>query len=396
MEAPLHAHDAEAEPQPLPRELREKLRRLVLLGTVGPFAPATRQAQRPRALTWASSTAVHLCATALAFYSVPEALLGLGGTAISALVLVLAVMQAVGANSFHLWRDVLPSLLEQLESQHPVSAKAAKELRNREKGARTQVLALFVAAFPCYCMVAYESVQSNPGGVQWVVATVMLVLAPQLIMVVLLSPFTTDVAFVLAEDRVDQLAARTLQTTAATADFDALADGVYRAHVATADLSQLLQPHVLCNTAFHFITVAVWVVAGVADVLSPLVSGIFGASSWMNYIGNRYFAAGMAVAWSRLAIHKLFFPAWVTSACQRVAEAVNALRVTEGEPAKLATPEQLHRIEGLKRYINELNRDQGREWREPFGARTSCVSLNPKRRRQLAFFSCESGSPTRW
>ena len=31
----------------------------------------------------------------------------------------------------------------------------------------------------------------------------------------------------------------------------------------------------------------------------------------------------------------------------------------EGEPAQLATPEQLHRIEGLKRYINELNRDQG-------------------------------------
>ena len=40
---------------------------------------------------------------------------------------------------------------------------------------------------------------------------------------------------------------------------------------------------------------------------------------------------------------------------------MNGLRVAakEGEPAKLATPEQLHRIEGVKRYVNELNRDQG-------------------------------------
>ena len=76
---------------------------------------------------------------------------------------------------------------------------------------------------------------------------------------------------------------------------------------------------------------------------------------------NPYVTAAIAVALSGLAVYALFAPARVTSACQRVADAVNDLRVVakEGEPAQLATPEQLHRIEGLKRYINELNRDQG-------------------------------------
>ena len=76
---------------------------------------------------------------------------------------------------------------------------------------------------------------------------------------------------------------------------------------------------------------------------------------------NPYVTAAIAVALSGLAVYALFAPARVTSACQRVADAVNDLRVVakEGELAKLATPEQLHRIEGLKRYINELNRDQG-------------------------------------
>ena len=57
----------------------------------------------------------------------------------------------------------------------------------------------------------------------------------------------------------------------------------------------------------------------------------------------------------------LFAPARVTTACQKVASAVNDLRVNavDDQPAKLATLEQGQRIEILKRYISELNRDQG-------------------------------------
>ena len=78
MEAPLALHgDAEAEqpaePQPLPRELRENLRRLVLLGTVGPLAPATREAQRRRAQAVAGSvSAFWWLAPFVVFRAIPD------------------------------------------------------------------------------------------------------------------------------------------------------------------------------------------------------------------------------------------------------------------------------------------------------------------------------------
>ena len=92
-----------------------------------------------------------------------------------------------------------------------------------------------------------------------------------------------------------------------------------------------------------------------------LMNDLWGAGHWYNFFFNPYLMAVLAVVFSGVTIYTLFAPARVTSACQRVAEAVNDLRITakHGEPAKLATPEQLQRIEGLKRYINELNRDQG-------------------------------------
>ena len=63
-----------------------------------------------------------------------------------------------------------------------------------------------------------------------------------------------------------------------------------------------------------------------------------------------------------LLVWQLSRPAQVTSACQRIASAVNDLRVdADGADGAvtLATSEQLHRIEGLNRYINELNKNQG-------------------------------------
>ena len=121
-----------------------------------------------------------------------------------------------------------------------------------------------------------------------------------------------------------------------------------------------------------FVNVANWLIISVAprpafsDCEWPdcdLMNDLWGAGHWYNFFFNPYIMAVLAVVGSGLTIYMLFAPARVTSACQRGAEAVNDLRVTakDGEPAKLATPEQLHRIEGLKRYINELNRDQGRE-----------------------------------
>ena len=69
----------------------------------------------------------------------------------------------------------------------------------------------------------------------------------------------------------------------------------------------------------------------------------------------------MCMAACVLRVAALFAPARVTTACQKVASAVNDLRVStvDDQPAKLATLEQGQRIEILKRYISELNRDQG-------------------------------------
>lgn len=50
----------------------------------------------------------------------------------------------------------------------------------------------------------------------------------------------------------------------------------------------------------------------------------------------------------------------MTSASQKIGDAVNGLRMTPLADGSviLATPEQGNRIEILKRYMNELNRDQ--------------------------------------
>ena len=159
MEAPLALHgDAEAEqpaePQPLPRELRENLRRLVLLGTVGPLAPATRQAQRRRAQAMASIAAGNGCLAALVFCFAmpPEAPLARATTTVA--IVAMATVLAAGANSYTLWRDVLPGVLEQLEA--PVGAKAAAELRNRLRSANAFLTLALGGMSPICVAVAYE------------------------------------------------------------------------------------------------------------------------------------------------------------------------------------------------------------------------------------------------
>eukprot|EP01046_Picozoa_sp_COSAG06_P061725 COSAG06_NODE_13652_length_1235_cov_1.310739_3_plen_128_part_00 len=84
-------------------------------------------------------------------------------------------------------------------------------------------------------------------------------------------------------------------------------------------------------------------------------------ANWYNILFNEYFCVVLSTLYCGLAVFNLMAPAKVTSACQRVADAVNDLRVTvrADGTAELATVEQGHRIEILKRYINELNRDQG-------------------------------------
>ena len=244
------------------------------------------------------------------------------------------------------------------------------ELQNRVKAANFGLLQI-----PVYTgitvAVAYEALPDAPHAHELAAAALFVALFAGPVCVGAQSILLTQAAaFALAEDSVEQLAVRTRRATAASVDFDDLADGVYRTHVATTKLSRLMEPSVLQQALANLLVVGWFVVMSVAprpaysDCERPdcdLMNDLWGAGHWYNFFFNPYLLAVLAVVASGLTIYTLFAPARVTSACQRVAEAVNDLRVTakDGEPAKLATPEQLHRIEGLKRYINELNRDQG-------------------------------------
>jgi hypothetical protein len=84
--------------------------------------------------------------------------------------------------------------------------------------------------------------------------------------------------------------------------------------------------------------------------------------NWYNFFFHPYVAAFLGTVQAALLVWALSGPAKITSACQKIASAVNDLRVNAGGAdgaVTLATSEQLHRIEGLHRYINELNKNQG-------------------------------------
>ena len=79
-------------------------------------------------------------------------------------------------------------------------------------------------------------------------------------------------------------------------------------------------------------------------------------NNWLDMFGATGFAC--MTVWTLASPAK---SAKVTSACQRLASAVNDLRATQQPHGSvvLAKPEELLRIEGLKHYITELNNDQG-------------------------------------
>ena len=67
------------------------------------------------------------------------------------------------------------------------------------------------------------------------------------------------------------------------------------------------------------------------------------AANWYNIALNEYVCVVASMITAGIGVHVLMAPAKVTSACQRVADAVNDLRVTvkADGTAKLATAEEL-------------------------------------------------------
>ena len=88
----------------------------------------------------------------------------------------------------------------------------------------------------------------------------------------------------------------------------------------------------------------------------------YGTGNWYNFFLHQYVAAFLATIVAAQLVWTLSGPAKITSACQRIASAVNDLRVNADcadGAVTLATAEQGHQIEVLNRYINELNKNQG-------------------------------------
>ena len=82
---------------------------------------------------------------------------------------------------------------------------------------------------------------------------------------------------------------------------------------------------------------------------------------------REYYMRWLFVLSSLLLLHgalaSLMAPAKVTTACQELGEAINDLTATEGpggaDDVKMASQEQLLRIERLHGYVKGLNRGQG-------------------------------------
>eukprot|EP01046_Picozoa_sp_COSAG06_P018901 COSAG06_NODE_1329_length_9848_cov_10.776798_5_plen_384_part_00 len=366
MESPLTAGPslAEAEAptapaQPLPQELRKQVRRMLLQpprrGAVAAGESEAASRQRQARLAGGAVTGYCVSVAYPMFRAFTLAGAEGGGVAQAALSAVVGV--TLGALlTPQMFREVIPHALAQLDA--PVGPKAAGAVVRLLKGGR----ALLV-----YCLIFFGGlsvlvlVESKPEtALQWASALNAVALSVPLALAGTAWIIGQNLAFLLAEDKVAQLVAEVQRATAATADYGAVTSGVYRAHTNTTRLSVLMQRHVLGGSAIYFAITFTYLYVALGP-RPPLGPGWGGFGSWYNVFLNEYVCVALSTFAAGFGVFILMAPAKVTSACQRVADAVNDLRVTAKADgtAELATAEELHRIEGLKRYINELNRDQG-------------------------------------
>eukprot|EP01050_Picozoa_sp_SAG11_P015464 SAG11_NODE_2008_length_3927_cov_7.898903_4_plen_405_part_00 len=398
MEAPLTGNrpdvegegDSAAAPQPLPESLRTDLRRLIGLALGGP-SRWQQAADAEKAGLWLSLALLHWIGVAYVCYRAISAVERLEAVA------VVVVAFFVGGPGLLLtvsrlatWRGMMCEGYLDSVLDAPVSATAATTAAQLLKRTRRTVLFSLPAVLSIWASVA--SAVPERALPDYVAAALALGLAP----VANLQDFgmllAHNVAWLLTAERIQQLATEVKQRTAATADFDGLATGALRAHEDTARLSSLMQVPVLA-TVCRF-SLGALVTLALALGPQPPEDASFGIRLFI----NPYLNLPMSTLLAGLAIRQLAGPAQATAACQSFASAVNDLRATKQPDgsAVLATPEQAVRIECLKRYINELNNDQGmvsnRVWLGPSFALSPIVGrCSPRGSSYWA-----SASPARW
>eukprot|EP01046_Picozoa_sp_COSAG06_P031876 COSAG06_NODE_3141_length_5786_cov_31.010902_1_plen_434_part_00 len=341
--------DNEQSAQVLPLELRNKLRRYMTVGGVLLDKRQRAAFTHGRACWW-------MCMGYVLFRSLDAVENGrFAASVVAGVYCTFAVGIIVVVLPFY--RDVIPYVDAQLDA--PVGPAAAATLTKALQGFGAQVAVGIVLLGGIITVVVYHMESSSIADHVLSIATVALI--PPATTMAVARALIYDTAFLLAEDRVRQLAAEVRRTPAASADFNALAKGVFRAHADTEQLSSLMQTHVLFAVAnLSLSAMAVLLIAiGPRPPLDPSAS--WHEQHWFNIVLHPAICAVLVTYTSCQGIWALSTPTRVTSACQQVASAVNDMRLTahpDGD-VTLAEPEQLHRIEGLKRYINELNRDQG-------------------------------------
>ena len=84
---------------------------------------------------------------------------------------------------------------------------------------------------------------------------------------------------------------------------------------------------------------------------------------WWREFHMRWLFVAISLFYLFPALWRLMAPAKVTTACQELGEAINDLTATEGpggaDDVKMASQEELLRIERLHGYVKGLNRGQG-------------------------------------
>jgi hypothetical protein len=336
-----------AGPQPLPKELRDDARRIMglvqpqLLGVWGPGAVIALWC-------WSMSVCGHRALKDVKAEPAANVSAAIAAALGSICVVFCSRHMALVAHA-----------LSQLDGAR-VSAKGTATLSKLVKG--TKGYMVFTALFQVILSVVFLIGSPPKDPYDWVAAALSVVLAAPA--AVLSGPFqlSNALAYLLTTDAAEQVAADVQHVTAATADYNGLAKRVYHTHRDTVALSEVMTPLIFGQASMVLLLVLMFLFISIEPRPPPADSTWFGMGNWYNFFLNQFVAAFIATLMAAQLVWILHGPAKITSACQKIASAVNGLRVNATEAdgtVTLATSEQLHRIEGLNRYINELNKNQG-------------------------------------
>ena len=184
-----------------------------------------------------------------------------------------------------------------------------------------------------------------------------------------------------AEEKIRQQTARIRSKNARTADYDDIMGSIQSVHETTVRLGALLSPPLLGIMFCCLMIGGFWMMIALAPP-PPNVD------SWaLRYLPPWLLVLGVAMMFVG-SLYPLFAAANVTGACEEMASAINELRGAKGPDGRvvLTSPENLTRIDGLRRYLRELNRHQGLGFSVRRKRITSTLVYDSPQ--SLAFFQC--------